>query len=160
MPRCSAAGLDFRIIPAGFNAPLEFLTGFTHEDFLPFYEDFSKSITDWKIFNTHFIHCYFLSNYFLEVSEKPLKSLSETSDYTDFKKMITRRFLDFFRNLFASLLASLFCRFHIGPNWTNPLFFDRKIMFLFSIILIMIRRMMTWDIIINGKIFLREKSVI
>jgi hypothetical protein len=29
MPRCSAAGLDFRIIPAGFNAPLEFLTGFT-----------------------------------------------------------------------------------------------------------------------------------
>ena len=30
MPRWSAAGLDFRIIPAGFNAPLEFLTGFTH----------------------------------------------------------------------------------------------------------------------------------
>jgi tungstate transport system substrate-binding protein len=29
MPRCSAARLDFRIIPAGFNAPLEFLTGFT-----------------------------------------------------------------------------------------------------------------------------------
>ena len=29
MPRYSAAGLDFRIIPAGFNAPLEFLTGFT-----------------------------------------------------------------------------------------------------------------------------------
>ena len=29
MPRCSAAGLDFRIISAGFNAPLEFLTGFT-----------------------------------------------------------------------------------------------------------------------------------
>jgi hypothetical protein len=29
MPRCSAAGLDFGIIPAGFNAPLEFLTGFT-----------------------------------------------------------------------------------------------------------------------------------
>ena len=29
MPRCSVAGLDFRIIPAGFNAPLEFLTGFT-----------------------------------------------------------------------------------------------------------------------------------
>ena len=29
MPRCSAAGLDFRIIPAGFYAPLEFLTGFT-----------------------------------------------------------------------------------------------------------------------------------
>jgi hypothetical protein len=36
MPRCSAAGLDFRIIPAGFNSPLgfesyrlEFLTGFT-----------------------------------------------------------------------------------------------------------------------------------
>jgi putative tricarboxylic transport membrane protein len=25
----AAAGLDFRIIPAGFNAPLEFLTGFT-----------------------------------------------------------------------------------------------------------------------------------
>jgi hypothetical protein len=29
MPCCSATGLDFRIIPAGFNAPLEFLTGFT-----------------------------------------------------------------------------------------------------------------------------------
>jgi hypothetical protein len=29
MPRCSAAGLHFRLIPAGFNAPLEFLTGFT-----------------------------------------------------------------------------------------------------------------------------------
>jgi len=29
MLHCSAAGLDFRIIPAGFNAPLEFLTGFT-----------------------------------------------------------------------------------------------------------------------------------
>jgi hypothetical protein len=29
MPRCSAAVLDFRIIPAGFNATLEFLTGFT-----------------------------------------------------------------------------------------------------------------------------------
>ncbi len=29
MPRCSAAGLDFKIIPAGFNAPLDFLTGFT-----------------------------------------------------------------------------------------------------------------------------------
>ena len=29
MPRCSTAGLDFIIIPAGFNAPLEFLTGFT-----------------------------------------------------------------------------------------------------------------------------------
>jgi hypothetical protein len=26
----AAAGLDFRIIPAGFNAPLEFLTGFTN----------------------------------------------------------------------------------------------------------------------------------
>jgi hypothetical protein len=31
MPRCSAAGLHFRLIPAGFNAPLEFLTGFTSE---------------------------------------------------------------------------------------------------------------------------------
>lgn len=29
MPRCSAVKLDFRIIPAGFNARLEFLTGFT-----------------------------------------------------------------------------------------------------------------------------------
>jgi len=29
MPRYSAARLGFRIIPAGFNAPLEFLTGFT-----------------------------------------------------------------------------------------------------------------------------------
>jgi hypothetical protein len=29
MPRCSAAGSDFRIIPGGFNAPLEFLTGLT-----------------------------------------------------------------------------------------------------------------------------------
>jgi hypothetical protein len=26
----AAAGLDFRLIPAGFNAPLEFLTGFTN----------------------------------------------------------------------------------------------------------------------------------
>ncbi len=26
------AGLDFRIIPAGFNAPLNFLTGFTFLD--------------------------------------------------------------------------------------------------------------------------------
>jgi hypothetical protein len=32
MPRCSAAELDFRIIPAGFNAPLEFLTGFTADE--------------------------------------------------------------------------------------------------------------------------------
>ena len=30
MLRCSAEGLHFRTIPAGFNAPLEFLTGFTH----------------------------------------------------------------------------------------------------------------------------------
>jgi len=29
MPRCSAAGLHFNTIPAGFNAPMEFLTGFT-----------------------------------------------------------------------------------------------------------------------------------
>jgi hypothetical protein len=29
MPRCSATGLNFSKIPAGFNAPLEFLTGFT-----------------------------------------------------------------------------------------------------------------------------------
>ena len=29
MDRCSGAGLDFRTIPAGFNALLEFLTGFT-----------------------------------------------------------------------------------------------------------------------------------
>src|SRR4030042_467087 len=40
MARCSAAGLHFRIIPAGFNAPsvstrteLEFLTGFTCDPF-------------------------------------------------------------------------------------------------------------------------------
>jgi hypothetical protein len=32
MPHCFAAGLDFRIIPAGFNAPLEFLTGFILEE--------------------------------------------------------------------------------------------------------------------------------
>jgi hypothetical protein len=32
MPHCFAAGLDFRIIPAGFNAPVEFLTGFTLEE--------------------------------------------------------------------------------------------------------------------------------
>ena len=31
MPRCSAAGLDFMIIPAAFNTPLEFLTGFTFD---------------------------------------------------------------------------------------------------------------------------------
>jgi hypothetical protein len=29
MPRCSAAGLGFKIIPAEVNALLEFLTGFT-----------------------------------------------------------------------------------------------------------------------------------
>ena len=29
MPRCSGAKLRFNKIPAGFNAPLEFLTGFT-----------------------------------------------------------------------------------------------------------------------------------
>jgi len=29
MPRCSAVGLGFIIISAGFNATLEFLTGFT-----------------------------------------------------------------------------------------------------------------------------------
>jgi hypothetical protein len=29
MSRCSEAGLNFRIIPVGINAPLEFLTGFT-----------------------------------------------------------------------------------------------------------------------------------
>jgi hypothetical protein len=29
MAHCSVAGLHFRIILAGFNAPLEFLTGFT-----------------------------------------------------------------------------------------------------------------------------------
>jgi hypothetical protein len=28
MPRCPAAGLDFRIVPGGLNAPLEFLTRF------------------------------------------------------------------------------------------------------------------------------------
>jgi hypothetical protein len=28
MPPWSAAGLDFRIVPDGFNASLEFLTGF------------------------------------------------------------------------------------------------------------------------------------
>jgi len=32
MPRCSEAGLDFRIIPAGFNASPEFLTGFTPKE--------------------------------------------------------------------------------------------------------------------------------
>jgi hypothetical protein len=32
----AAAGLDFRIIPAGFNAPLEFLTGFTNPLLLNF----------------------------------------------------------------------------------------------------------------------------
>jgi hypothetical protein len=30
MPRCSLAGLGPRIIPAGLDALLEFLTGFTH----------------------------------------------------------------------------------------------------------------------------------
>jgi hypothetical protein len=34
MPRCFEAGLDFRIIPAAFNAPLEFLTGFTNDQIL------------------------------------------------------------------------------------------------------------------------------
>jgi hypothetical protein len=32
MPHCFAAGLDFRIILAGFNAPGEFLTGFILEE--------------------------------------------------------------------------------------------------------------------------------
>ena len=32
MPHCFAAGLDFKIIPAGFNATVEFLTGFTLEE--------------------------------------------------------------------------------------------------------------------------------
>jgi len=36
IPRCSAARLDFRIIPAGLNAPMEFLTGFTWRPFTPF----------------------------------------------------------------------------------------------------------------------------
>jgi hypothetical protein len=35
MPRYSATGLDFRIIPAGFSAPLEFLTGFAQLPFGP-----------------------------------------------------------------------------------------------------------------------------
>ena len=39
MPRCSAAGLDFRIIPAGFNAPLQFLTGFINS-----YHNFSAYV--------------------------------------------------------------------------------------------------------------------
>ena len=38
--RCSAAGLHFHTILAGFNAPLEFLTGFTAE-----VENFVKYIT-------------------------------------------------------------------------------------------------------------------
>ena len=32
MPHCSAARLHFRIIPAGSNTPLEFLTGFIDEE--------------------------------------------------------------------------------------------------------------------------------
>jgi hypothetical protein len=32
MPCCFAAGLRFNKIPTGFNAPLEFLTGFTEQD--------------------------------------------------------------------------------------------------------------------------------
>jgi hypothetical protein len=36
MPGCSAARLDFRIIPTGFNAPLEFLTGFAFQYFFNF----------------------------------------------------------------------------------------------------------------------------
>jgi hypothetical protein len=36
MPRCSAADLNFTIIPAGFKAPLEFLTGFAKEERLIF----------------------------------------------------------------------------------------------------------------------------
>jgi hypothetical protein len=52
MLRCSAAGLHFKTIPAGFNAPLEFLTGFT----LPtgnyiIYEEFvKKSLPIGKLF--------------------------------------------------------------------------------------------------------------
>jgi hypothetical protein len=33
MPCFSAAGLDFKIIPAGFKALLEFLTGFTEKKY-------------------------------------------------------------------------------------------------------------------------------
>ena len=43
MPRCSAvppvAGLHFRTIPAGFSAPLEFLTGFTCSSYWLGWED-------------------------------------------------------------------------------------------------------------------------
>ena len=47
MPRSSAAGLDFRMIPAGFNAPLEFLTGFTTDTYTPIER---KPIPSWKCF--------------------------------------------------------------------------------------------------------------
>ena len=58
MPHCSAAVLHFRIIPAGLNAPLEFLTGLT--------KYFTNSC---KTFYKE------LSMEFGEISEKVLKSL-------------------------------------------------------------------------------------
>jgi len=44
MPRCSAAGLGFTIIPAGFNAPLEFLTGFTSGLFKGFFDQLREEL--------------------------------------------------------------------------------------------------------------------
>ena len=53
MPRCSAAELDFKIIPEGFNAPLEFLTGFTQLPFGPSTpekpEEEKSPVKGWKL---------------------------------------------------------------------------------------------------------------
>ena len=52
--RCSPAGLHFRTIPAGFNAPLEFLTGLTVPVEPPPLTDRSVE-SDWKAFFKSFI---------------------------------------------------------------------------------------------------------
>jgi hypothetical protein len=47
MPHCSVAGLDFKIISAGFNAPLKFLTGYTRlRKYKIFLSAFSGEKTD------------------------------------------------------------------------------------------------------------------
>ena len=47
----AAAGLDFRIIPAGFNAPLEFLTGFTLKTLSPKYMNEPNDLNDLNVPN-------------------------------------------------------------------------------------------------------------
>jgi len=60
MPRCSAAGLGFRIIPAGFNAPLEFLTGFTKSGFMLGLGEMREEVLD-LMENLRQVKCDFLT---------------------------------------------------------------------------------------------------